>query len=343
MNRITRILPKVICSRYISTKAIQKVGLIVIPCPNIQPLVDPLIRSQLSPYFSDIAVGQNYSAFQQLLSDNESFVLCCGMFMPGLKELVSEIITESPKAKPVWIHSLLVGVDHLLTPAVKNSNCPVTNAKGCFSRSLAEYVICACLHFEKDVPRLVANQQLRRWDRFVMGELYGKTMGIVGMGDIGHTVSGLAKAFGMNIISIRRSSSDHEVEHLFKSSDYIVAALPGTKDTFHFINESRLNLMKNSAVFINIGRGITVDQKALAKHLSEKKIRGAALDVFEQEPLPSDDPIYNSLENLLLSPHNADNTEDYYPSTVRRFVELTQNYYLHQKNFPSLVDLNLGY
>lgn len=114
-----------------------------------------------------------------------------------------------------WIHSTFAGVDHLLCPEiVDNKDIVVTNAKGVFSGSLAEYVIQACMYFAKDIPRLIKQQQEKKWDKFMVTELKGRTMGVVGYGDIGRACAKLAKAFGMKVIGLRRNPSLSEHDRL---------------------------------------------------------------------------------------------------------------------------------
>jgi hypothetical protein len=148
-------------TRLYSSQMQAKEPLLIIPSPEIQQLVETIIRPQLSTSFDPIVIGRDFNAFKDVLAKHNSYVLCCGMFVPGMKELVVQLISESSRAKPKWIHSFLAGVDHLLTPAVKGCHCPVTNAKGCFSGTLAEYALCACMYFDKQIPRLQTNQ--RHW------------------------------------------------------------------------------------------------------------------------------------------------------------------------------------
>jgi D-2-hydroxyacid dehydrogenase (NADP+) len=158
----------------------------------------------------------------------------------------------------------------------------------------------------------------------------------------------------MKVIAARRSpTGDIEANgvqvykwqdrvEVLKNSDFVVASLPGTPETKHCIDMSSFKEMKPDAVFINVGRGSTVKEVDLIEALKKKIIKGAACDVFEVEPLPNTSELYQ-LPNMLISPHNADNTPSYYPSTVERFVTLAKQYYLKSLPFPRLVDLDLGY
>lgn len=235
-----------------------------------------------------------------------------------------------------WIHSLWAGLDALWCPDIlDNPRIHVTNAKGVFSSSLAEYVIGACLWSAKDIPRLMSQRENREWNQYPVLELRGATMGIIGYGDIGRACAKLAKAFGMKVISYRRrpnlSATDElvdvsygpgELSQLMAESDYAVLCAPLTDETRHMIGGPELACAKQGQFLVNIGRGALIDESALISALKDKtRIRGAALDVFSIEPLPSDSEIW-SLPNVLLSPHNADYTADSVQLSARRFVGL---------------------
>lgn len=243
----------------------------------------------------------------------------------GDAALMSPLLEACPEVK--WCHSLFAGVDTLapfIAEKLASSDVPLTNGKGAFSDSLAEYVLAAALHFNKKVPELLANRAAKNWDKFVMPTLAGKTMGFVGFGHIGQTTAAVAKAFGMNIMALRRHPAKAgeggladvtlgpaDKLRLFEESDFVVSVLPGTPETANFCGTAEFAAMKESAVFISVGRGMVVDEDALAEALSTKSIAGAALDVFKVEPLPEASALWQQ-ENLLLTAHNADYTDDYF-------------------------------
>eukprot|EP00210_Caulerpa_lentillifera_P007863 g7504.t2 len=184
------------------------------------------------------------------------------------------------RAKGVkWIHSLSAGVSHLILEEVRALNIPVTNGKGHSSRSLAEYALFACNYFAKNCFQLLESKGLNKWNAFKMEVLYGRTMGIIGFGDIGFSTAKIAKAFGMNIIGVRQNLelteeekfvvdqiyTPNEITKVMGMSDYIVAALPLTERTSKLIDSTCIEAMQSHAVFINIGRGPTVDEEALIK------------------------------------------------------------------------------
>lgn len=148
-----------------------------------------------------LATGRN---LEELRRDGNPFTEANVLFnVSGTAETLGPIISELPFL--VWMHSVTAGIDHIMCPEYELiPDLVITNAKGIFSSSLGEYVIGACLHFNKFIPRLIQLKQSSEWGRFVMGEMRGKTMGIVGYGDIGRSCAKLAKAFGMTVLALRR-------------------------------------------------------------------------------------------------------------------------------------------
>lgn len=222
-----------------------------------------------------------------------------------------------------WLHSFSAGVDTLVPHLDSGRQVATTNGRGAFSSSLAEYVFAGALHFNKQLSRSERNLRLKKWDQFTMPVLRGKTMGFVGYGHIAKETAKLARAFGMRVIACRRSlERDPDVDAiyspedrltLFLEADFVVCSLPGTAETRDFCGVAEFGAMKESAVFISIGRGAAVDEDALYAALRDNRIAGAALDVFKTEPLPRDSPLWElGSDKLVLTPHNADLTEDYF-------------------------------
>ncbi len=255
-----------------------------------------------------------------------------------------------------WIQSLAAGVENLLIPELIESSVTVTNARGVFKRSLADFAIFGILFHYKRGRRLIENQRAHRWDDFRVEWLPGKIMGVVGYGEIGRECARLAQGLGMKIYAIRRnpqnSAGDPIVDRIFGSEDLhnmlheidvLVAAAPLTTETRHMIGEPEFSAMKPSALVINVGRGPVIDQAALVRALQQQKIAGAALDVYESEPLPPDNPLWD-MENVLLSPHCTDRTEnpDWLDLTMQVFLD---NFERYQKGQPLLnvVDKKAGY
>lgn len=253
-----------------------------------------------------------------------------------------------------WVQIRSAGLDGILFPALVDSPVTLTNARGAFSEILAEFTIGAVLFFAKDFRRLVTSQIAGKWDPFDVTEIRGQTLGLVGYGDIGRAVARYARAFGMNVVALRRrpelTGDDRHVSQVFppegkhemlRQSDYVVVAAPLTPESRDLIAAPEFEAMKPSAVLINIGRGPVVDESALVDALRARRIQGAALDVFETEPLPPGHPFY-SLDNVLLSPHTADQTSDWKERSMRLLLE---NFHRYRSGEPLLnvVNKKLGY
>lgn len=217
-----------------------------------------------------------------------------------------------------WVHSSFAGLEHFLFAELAAAEgVTFTNAKGCFSASLAEFALFGAKYFMLDYDRARMNKVQKAWAPYFVDELRTMTMGIVGYGSIGAACARLAKAYQMRVVGLRRSGEGAEgVERMYtpdqlcdmmRESDVIVNCLPHTAMTTGFVDRAAIAAMKPSAVFVNVGRGKTVDEGALVEALREKRIRGAALDVAHTEPLPADSPLWG-LDNLVLTPHCADKT-----------------------------------
>jgi phosphoglycerate dehydrogenase-like enzyme len=235
-----------------------------------------------------------------------------------------------------WVHSWAAGVDWLLFPSLREREVVVTNTRGVYSDSLAEFAVGAMLYFAKDLARMKASQRARRWEPFDVQMLRGSTLGIAGYGDIGRKVGALGASLGMKLLALRRrperSSGDPlapetitSCRELCERADYLVVAAPLTPETRHLIGAEEIAAMRPSAILVNVGRGAVVDQPALVDALQRGTLRGAALDVFETEPLPANDPLWG-LDNVLVSPHTADHTATWREEAMRCFLENLRRY-----------------
>ncbi len=253
-----------------------------------------------------------------------------------------------------WMHLRWAGLDSFLFPALVDSDVTLTNSRGVYSQSLGEFVIASALFFAKDIPRLLRSQAARRWEPFTMLEIRGATMGIVGYGDIGRACASRAHALGMRVLAQRRrperSLDDPFITKTFgperllemlRQCDYVVAAAPLTPETRSLIGDAEFAAMKPTAVLINVGRGPVVDEPALIRALQAGTIRGAALDVVTQEPLPPDSPLY-TLENVLVSPHCADNTPTWNEEAMQFFLANFERF-VSGEPLRNIVDKHAGY
>ncbi|MGA2643680.1 MAG: D-2-hydroxyacid dehydrogenase [Candidatus Sulfotelmatobacter sp.] len=252
-----------------------------------------------------------------------------------------------------WVHSRAAGLDNLLFPELVESEVLLTNGRGVFSASLAEFGLAVILYFAKDFRRMIRNQMAAVWAPFDVDEIAGQTVGIVGYGDIGRALASRVHAMGMRVLATKRhlpASTDPLVEQFYKPEerremmarcDYIVATAPLTEETRHMISDAEFAVMKSTAVVINVGRGPVIDEAALLRALTSERIEGAGLDVFEHEPLPAGSLLYK-LENVLLSPHCADHTADWQDQAMRLFL---RQYGRFEKGEPleNIVNKRLGY
>ncbi|HEX4007401.1 MAG TPA: D-2-hydroxyacid dehydrogenase [Acidobacteriaceae bacterium] len=252
-----------------------------------------------------------------------------------------------------WVHSRWAGVDSLLFPELVESDVIFTNGSGVFSQSLGEFALAAILYFAKDFPRVLRNQRAARWEPFDVDEIDRQTVGIIGYGDIGRAVARRVRAMGMQVLALKRhvpEAPDPLVEEFYPPDamnemlarcDYVVVTAPLTKETRHMVSEEEFAAMKASAVIINVGRGPVIDQAAMGQALRAGKIRGAGLDVFEEEPLAAGDPLW-SMENVLVSPHTADHTRTWIDDAMRYFLRQYARF-AQGEPLDNVVNKRLGY
>ncbi len=213
------------------------------------------------------------------------------------------------------------------------------SSTGVHATPLAEWSIFGILAFTKGLPRLIADQRRRHWDHYPVDELRGSTVLVVGLGSIGREVARLAKAFGMNVVSVRREQGN--LDELLPQADSIVVTLPLTEETRGLIDRSRIERMRRGAIFVNVGRGGVVDEDALVDALRSGHLRGAALDVFTQEPLPPESPLWE-LDNVIVSPHTSALSRHENERIVELFAD-NLGRYLRGDELRSRIDTSLFY
>lgn len=259
-----------------------------------------------------------------------------------------------------WVHSPAAAVHQLMFPELVESGIVLTNARDVHGPVVAEHVIALIFALAKRIPQAVRLQQSHVWGQQAMWESFprpreiaGATLGLVGLGSIGCAVARHASALGMRVIAAREHPQKPrpdgvaevigpgQLELLLSQSDYLVLAAPVTPETRQWMNAARLAQMKPDACLINVGRGALVDESALAEALRGKRIGGAALDVFEKEPLAENSPLWD-LENLLITPHTAGLTERLWE---RHYAQVSENLqrYLAREPLRWVVDKKKGY
>ncbi len=278
------------------------------------------------PDGTSVAAGKSVDAFERTAGDA---TVIFSWSISG--KLLEDVFAMAPKVR--WVHSRSAGLETVLFPALIRSPVPLTNGRGVFSDSLGEFVLGAVLYFAKGFRRMVQSQQKGVWDQFDTEPVEGKTVGIVGYGDIGRAIASRCHAMGMKVLALRRrpreSAGDPLIDQVFPTErklemlsrcDYIAVAAPLTPETRGMIGAAEFAVMQPNAVIINVGRGPVIDEAAMIEALDRGRIRGAALDVFDREPLPDGHPFYR-LENVLLSPHCADHYPDWLEQAMRFFLE----------------------
>jgi phosphoglycerate dehydrogenase-like enzyme len=266
--------------------------------------------------------------------------------------VLDHVIERAPSLR--WIHSISAGVDRVATPLARQRGLQVTNARGVFSRPIAEYVVLMCLAIARRLPQLLDLQRERTWQPLRGQELGSLTVGIVGYGSIGAEVARLLEPFGTRVIATRRrpelgSGGLANVEvwgidrlhDLLRAVDVVLIAAPLTDETAGLVGATELQEMPGHAWLINIARGRLVDETALRRALANGWIGGAVLDVFDEEPLPADSPLYDT-PNLVITPHTSWSSDRVVERSIDLFVANLERY-LADQPLENLVDLEAGY
>lgn len=311
----------------------------------------PWLSSRLHQEFPTVEAVQraSYDGLEADLDDAEVVIAW---------SLRPEQVTAARKLR--WVHSPAAAIHQLLFPELVNSDIILTNGREVHGAVVAEHVLALIFALAKLLPQAMRLQQKHTWGQEAMWrahprprELAGATLGLVGLGSIGREVAKSAACLKMRVIAVREHTGkeipegvqqvfDREhLDDLLSQSDYVVLATPVTPNTIGLINAARLARMKPDACLINVGRGPLIDEAALIQALKEHRIGGAALDVFNKEPLHADSPLWD-LENLLITPHTAGLTEKLWE---RHYATISENLrrYLNREPLLWVVDKKKGY
>ena len=251
-----------------------------------------------------------------------------------------------------WIQTGSAGVDGLLFPDLIGSDVVVTNARGVFDDAIAEWTVGAMLAFATGIVTSLVDQRDHRWnDERHTERLAGTRLLVVGPGPIGRAVARRARDLGMDVAAVgTRGRDDPELGHVHAAdtfhealadADHVVDALPLTEGTVRLFDASAFAAMRGGARFYNVGRGGTVDEQALVDALRDGRVGGAALDVFEEEPLPADSPLW-SMPNVIVSPHICGDYEGWEVDVVRVFTDNLARY-VRGDPLANVVDKTRGY
>ncbi len=264
-------------------------------------------------------------------------------------------------AEPLrWVHTGTAGVGGSLHPAMRSSDVIFTNSAGIHGVPVAEHALAMMLYLARAFDRAVANRRERRWARRRIAgfdgpvrELTDATVAVIGYGGIGRELAKRARELGMRVLGVRRRPGVGTAEHaqrvvgperlieVLSEADYVVLCVPETPETEGLIGPDELGAMKPDAVLVNVSRGTIVDEAALIDALRAGRIRGAGLDVFREEPLPEDSPIWE-MDQVCLTPHVAAVTPRYWERETDLILENTRRY-LAGETMLNVVDVDAGY
>ncbi len=296
-----------------------------------------------------VITGSSAEDFRDIAADVDAIITWGG----GNPKFLLEPLDSLP-ARLRWVAHAGIGVDQFLFPRLVQSDVVVTNMRGVssYATAMAEFAFAGIMLFGKRLLTIEQNRQNRHWERVRHALLQDQTVGIIGFGTIGREIARIARGFGMTVLATRRESSQEpdpgitvypaaELDRLLEASDYVVIAAPRTHETHGLIGSRELGLMRKGSVLINVARGGMVDEAALLDALHSGQLGGAALDVFEKEPLPADSPLW-SAPNLFLSPHMSAFVETVPGPIVDAMIDNMQRFQQGQP-LQRVVDKQRGY
>jgi len=277
--------------------------------------------------FSDLEIikSEDENVLKEEIKDTDILVAML------LRKFDSDLIKMGDNLK--WIQSWSAGVDKFLEDGnfkyLKENNIKLTSVRGIHRHSMSEQVIGYMISFTRRFNELYELQKKREWDRLKVQYLKDKTVAVFGLGAVGKEVAKKASAFNMNTIGVKRNTnvdiryvnkiySPNETEEVLQMADFVVVTMPLTEETRGFFGEKEFIAMSEDAYFINVARGEIVKEKELINALENEEIAGAALDVFTEEPLPKDSPLYE-LDNVIITPHTSGLFPDYNKEAVKVF------------------------
>ncbi|PWV97978.1 phosphoglycerate dehydrogenase-like enzyme [Paenibacillus cellulosilyticus] len=258
-----------------------------------------------------------------------------------------------PESKLRWIQGWSAGVDKLPLDKLAARGVVLTDASGVHPNQMSETTLALMLAFTRNVHHAIRNQVEGRWElKGSYGEMHGKTIGIIGAGEIGVELANICRAFGMTILGVRRSGKLAEpfdrmydmsgLDEVLAESDYVVNLLPLTDETNGLFNAAAFAKMKRSAFFVNVGRGPSVVTDDLVQALRDGVIAGAGIDVTEPEPLPEGHPLW-SLDNVIITPHIGGQSDQYSARVADLFIHNFKSYIETGRPDRNIVDYALRY
>jgi D-2-hydroxyacid dehydrogenase (NADP+) len=285
------------------------------------------IKQALAPKFPDLNI--HAAAMEDEVGD---FIEVADILMA--KKISDNLIKKASKLQ--WIQIMISGVDKIVNLPSLRKGVLLTSARGIHGPQMAEMAIFFMMLLIRKISRIIQEKENRIWDRRPSKLLYLKKVGILGLGIIGQAIAKKCKEFGMTVygIDIVRKKIDsvdkmygpENLIEVLEAVDFFINVVPFTPETYKMIGAKEISAMKPTAYFINLGRGETVDEKALIDALQSKRIAGAGLDVFEREPLPEDNPLWG-MENVVITPH-VGGKSDVYSDQILPLLEENLHRYL---------------
>jgi len=312
------------------------------PMPDVLILA-PDAREYL-PFLEDLAGGSVAFASAETAADARETYSGQTVIL-GQPDLIAEALSKMSDVR--WVQSSWAGVKPLLD--LGRSDYVLTGVKDTFGSQMVEYVLGYLLANELKLFERLGQQANRRWWDESSGTLKGKTLGIMGTGSIGSDIARMAKAFGMSITGFSRSGASVEgFERIFAGNqlneflaglDYLVCVLPDTPGTRHLLDASAFHAMKNDCCLVNVGRGALIDEGALAQALVKGELSGAVLDVFQDEPLPKESPLWNA-PGLIVTGHVAAKSQ---PEDIAQIFRKNYRRYVEGEPLKYRIDFEKGY
>ncbi len=290
----------------------------------------------------DVFIDWDTDHFSQSMADSEVLV---AWNLPTVN-----LASVAPNLK--WIHIIGAGVEHLTPMDWLPDSVTLINNKGVHAAKGGEFGLMSILMLHNAMPAIMTNQRTATYDSIYSTPIAGKTVVLIGVGSIGKAVAAHAKAIGLHVIGVSRHGrlidevnemfAVKDIDEVLPRGDYVFVVTPLTDETRNLLDRRRLNLLKSGAGLVNIGRAAVVDYEALVDKLKDGSMSGAILDVFDEEPLPTDSPFWE-VPNLIVAPHiSADDGNAYVPMTLNVFFENMERY-INGKELENQVNPRLGY
>ncbi|MEA3321780.1 MAG: D-2-hydroxyacid dehydrogenase [Bacillota bacterium] len=299
---------------------------------------------EIAPDF-DLIIGKDKEIWAPHLKNAEIIV-------GWKKELDNLSLIKGSPLK--WIQSWSAGVNNMPLSTLSEKGIILTSANGVHAYPISETIFALMLGLTRKIHTYVKQQQQKVWHHAQMNlEIHEKTLGIIGVGEIGKEAAKIAKAFRMNVLGVRHSGKPTDyvdemytpdrLHDILPKCDYVVITLPLTDETEGMFGREEFNRMKKSAFLINIGRGEVIVENELVQALQENIIAGAGLDVFIKEPLNENSPLWD-MNNVIITPHTSGSTEHYSKRVIEDiFIPNLKHYLENEKPLINVVDYNKGY